>query len=914
MIIKKIRIKSFGGIKEREINLNNGINLLYGENEKGKSTIQNFIRIWLYGFGSSRGGKNNLRKKYMPFSGEKMQGELIVSHEDKDYIIKRSFGLTKKDDVSIIYDELTGEEVKDINKDELGSYFLGVNSNTFLKTLFIPQLGVVVSRDKDEQIIQKIIDIFGCGEGEVSAYSAIEKLKATRKELTTTRKNGELDILKERYNNVIEERYEAYKISESNLINENELINKKEERKKLREEIEKLELFKKYLKKINLQKEYGEITNYLKKSEDLKRREKEIETELRRNNGIIDEKYINELSEENKKYLTFLDIKNENEYELKEVENRIKDESEKIKRYEVFSSMEDGLKEKLIRLNAEQEGLRERSLLNKKLKLSIEEEEDKINKKKKFLGDSLKLISHRDKVKNLFKEYEEKLYKVKNLVEDSDNYDDKVLIEKSKLESKRKLGFILSAISGVLIGINIASINNIFLYVIFAIFIVLGIVIILISNNSLNNVNSGLESKKVVDNLNSEIKNIEEQLNEYVKLIKCNNYKNLLMAINTLESFYVAESQSKLRIEERKKQLDNLSFEKDEDRYKQNEKILSSIMKLCNCDNLEEIYLELDEYNKIKNNLNLLNIEYNSKKENLDRIISELKEKEREIKEKLTVMDLEHIQLVDLEMYLKEFRDKILKKKELESSLKSVDETYKVLLKDRNIEEIKEEIKDVLNGNINYKYNSEEEIEREVKEKSNLLIEIEKKIKDLENIIKTSFLGKRNIVDIEEDLENIVEEINILDKKLKAIDVAIENLEASGREVRESFGPALNKKILEIFKKLTLDKYSEVKLGEDYNMTVRDKINIFPGEYLSNGANDQLYLALRIAFIQLIFKNKKVPIIFDDSFVQYDDIRRERAIDVINDMNFAQTIIFSCQSIDKNIIKNKEIKANFINI
>ena len=97
-------------------------------------------------------------------------------------------------------------------------------------------------------------------------------------------------------------------------------------------------------------------------------------------------------------------------------------------------------------------------------------------------------------------------------------------------------------------------------------------------------------------------------------------------------------------------------------------------------------------------------------------------------------------------------------------------------------------------------------------------------------------------------------------------------------------------------------------------MTVRDKINIFPGEYLSNGANDQLYLALRIAFIQLIFKNKKVPIIFDDSFVQYDDIRRERAIDVINDMNFAQTIIFSCQSIDKNIIKNKEIKANFINI
>ncbi|WP_024613291.1 AAA family ATPase [Clostridium sp. Ade.TY] len=914
MIIKKIRIKSFAGIKDREINFNSGLNLVYGENEKGKSTIQNFIKIWLYGFGNTRGGKNNLRKKYMPFSGERMQGELVVFYDNKDYIIKRTFGLTKKDDICTIYDGLTGEEVKNINKDEPGVYFLGVNSNTFLKTLFIPQLGVMVSRDKDEQMMQKIIDIFGCGEGEVSAYTAIEKLKNSRKELTTTRKNGELDILKERYNKVIEERYEAYKLSESNLINENELINKKEERKNLREEIEKLELFKKYLKKSNLQKEYGEITNYLKKSEDLKRREKEIETELKRNNGVIDEKYIDELSEENKKYLTFLDIKKENEYELKEVENRINDENEKIKRYDVFSSMEDGLKEKLIKLNAEQEGLRERALLNKKLKLSIEEEEEKINKKKKFLGDSLKLTSHKEKIKNLFKEYEEKLHKVKEIIENSNQYDEKTLMEKSKLENKRKLGAILSTISGLLIGINIASINNPFLYLIFIILIVLGIYMILIANNSLNNVNSSLESKKNVDNLNSEIKNIEDQLDEYVKLSKCNNYKNLLMAINTLENFYVSESQSKLRIEERKSQLDNLSFEKDEERYKQNEKILSSIMKLCDCNNLDDIYIELDEYTSIKNKIKLLNMEYNSKKENLERISFELEDKEKEIKEKLTIMDLEHIQLVDLEMYLKEFRDKISKKKELENSLKSVDETYKVLLKDRNIEEIKEEIKDVLNGNIDYKYNSEEEIEKEIKEKSNLLIEVEKQIKDLENIIKTSFLGKRSIVAIEEDLENIVEQINVLEKRLKAINIAIENLEASGREVRESFGPTLNKKILNIFKKLTSEKYLDVKLGEDYNMTVRDKINIFPGEYLSNGANDQLYLALRIAFIELIFKNKKVPIIFDDSFIQYDDIRRERAMEVINDSNFAQTIIFSCQSIDQKIIKNKKIEANFINI
>ena len=55
MIIKKIRIKSFGGIKDKEIDLQEGINLVYGENEKGKSTIENFIRSWLFGFSTVRG-------------------------------------------------------------------------------------------------------------------------------------------------------------------------------------------------------------------------------------------------------------------------------------------------------------------------------------------------------------------------------------------------------------------------------------------------------------------------------------------------------------------------------------------------------------------------------------------------------------------------------------------------------------------------------------------------------------------------------------------------------------------------------------------------------------------------------------------------------------------------------------------
>ena len=43
MKIKKIKINSYGKLKEKEINFKDGINLIYGQNEAGKSTLINTL-------------------------------------------------------------------------------------------------------------------------------------------------------------------------------------------------------------------------------------------------------------------------------------------------------------------------------------------------------------------------------------------------------------------------------------------------------------------------------------------------------------------------------------------------------------------------------------------------------------------------------------------------------------------------------------------------------------------------------------------------------------------------------------------------------------------------------------------------------------------------------------------------------
>ncbi|MGN1082941.1 MAG: ATP-binding protein, partial [Candidatus Avispirillum sp.] len=49
MYIKKIHIDSFGPLRDKELELCDGLNIIEGENESGKSTVAMFIKFMLYG-------------------------------------------------------------------------------------------------------------------------------------------------------------------------------------------------------------------------------------------------------------------------------------------------------------------------------------------------------------------------------------------------------------------------------------------------------------------------------------------------------------------------------------------------------------------------------------------------------------------------------------------------------------------------------------------------------------------------------------------------------------------------------------------------------------------------------------------------------------------------------------------------
>ena len=915
MIIKQTNIIAFGGISNKVIKFEKDINIIYGENEAGKSTIQNFIKIWLYGISSKRSKdlRNNERLKYTPVSGEKIRGELYIENEGREYIIKRSFGATKKEDTCEILDALTGEEINDVQGDEAGKYFLGVNGSTFVRTLFISQLGVAVNKDREEEIMERATNLLGSGEEKVSIHRAVEKLESIRKSLTTTRKSGSLDLARNKMSNLLEERYEGYKLSEENLHKEETLINLKDKRLFLRKEIKNLSIYKKYIKKIKLQKEYEEITEYLKKSEELKKKEKYIEESITAD-GIIDESLINDIKEENNLYLSLLDLKGEGEEELKINEKDLSEKRDKFKDLLFIESLEPGAKDSFFRTTMEQEALKEKIEVFEVLQNDIEKLKEDLNVKSKLIGSAIGFKDIRNHIDSLLKEYEDKLKELKFRIENqnvnkkSKSYELKLVKSYKNKRNILLLDILLMILALVIFKDNLIIVSSLALVAIYLgkKTFELGVEVKSLEGSTNNRSNA--------ENLNKEIGEIEGNLFSYKKKVEANTYEDFMRKLKLFDDYISYEQRQLVKISEKEIQLSIIDIRKIKKNYEINIEKINGILEISNSKDIREVLEKISKYEVENKEVLSLQIEVKKGKESIDRLIKELKVREERIRTKLESLGLSNIDLIELEDKLKTIKDKLIQREDLRRSMQSIEETYKALTKGKDIENIKEELKDIINDNIQYSYTNEEEIDEQVSKKSHELIDIEKSIKDVENDINTRFMGKRTIPTIEEEIESLEEIIKKDEIKLKATKLAQEKLQEAFREVRGNFGPLLNEKVLNNFKRLTNNKYVDVMVSDAYEIKVKNNNSILQGELLSNGANDQLYLSLRLAFISMLYKELEVPVILDDAFVQYDDERVAHVLDILIENSFGQLIIFTCQHREKQIIDKKYIRNNYISL
>ena len=901
MIIKSVNINSFGGIKNKKINFSKGLNIVYGENEAGKSTIQSFIKIWLYGFSSYKGKdyKLNERIKYTPNDGDNISGELNVIHEDKEYIIRRTFGRTKKEDISIIINSITGEEVQYINKEEPGKYFFNINRSTFINTVFIGQLGVSVKKDKEEEILDKLSNSIGSEEGQVSVEVAFSKLYKYKKSISNIRKSGSLDVLKNKYGDLLSERYEAYKLSNHNIENEENLIKLNEEKLNINKEISNLEIYKKYLKKIKIKKEYQEITEYFKKKEKLRNEQFSINKDLTFNDEVINNIFIENVKEDYSMYLNLLDIVNDEEERICVKEERLIALKVPLREYYYINNLPKDILSKLEGLKIKNEMLTEKYQINESIKNEIEFLNLKKKEAENLIGSAIEIKNFKEDLESLLLIYEEELKKLKSIMEEeSDKPQNNIFL----------ISLVVIFFISIILGIIIDNSNfKVLLYT-----ISLGILIFIGFNFYINKKGSNKEKTSFL--LKGNIEKIEIKLNEYCSKLQVNNYSELVNKLSIYKNYLELEEKINRKINEKLSQRSILDLDSAMDERENIKEEINNYLRIASVDSIDKLIKEIYKYKEDFKEVNNLEIELNNLKSSLNRTKEQLLIREEKLKRNLESIGFKNINISEIDEIIKEIEEKIKKRDEVSKSLASVEEAYSALTKGKDINKIKEELGDVININFNYSYENEDEIDEVIKEKNIRLVDVEKKLKDIENEIKNRFIGKRTIPVIEEEIKEVESNIEKYETQLKASYVVSEVLTEVYDEIRSSFGPILNSNVITSFKEFTDGKYNEVMVSDNYEMKVKDDKSIMAAEALSNGANDQLYLSLRLAFVEMIFKNKDIPICLDDTFIQYDDKRLERTIKYLIKERFEQYIIFTCQKREEVVIRNNSISHKYIKL
>lgn len=216
MKINNLKINGYGKLKNKEINLENNLNIIYGKNESGKSTLLKFIINSFYGTSKNKKGKElSDYDKYLPWDTEEFSGKINYKLDNgQSYEIYREF---KKKNPKI-FNELSEDISKEfnINKNTGSEFFYEqtkIDEETFLSTAIIEQQEVKLEKNIQNILVQKISNLINTGKDNNSYKKIIEKLnKKQLDEIGTDRtREKPINVVKAKIDVINDELREAEK-------------------------------------------------------------------------------------------------------------------------------------------------------------------------------------------------------------------------------------------------------------------------------------------------------------------------------------------------------------------------------------------------------------------------------------------------------------------------------------------------------------------------------------------------------------------------------------------------------------------------------------------------------------------------------------------------------------------------------
>ena len=134
--------------------------------------------------------------------------------------------------------------------------------------------------------------------------------------------------------------------------------------------------------------------------------------------------------------------------------------------------------------------------------------------------------------------------------------------------------------------------------------------------------------------------------------------------------------------------------------------------------------------------------------------------------------------------------------------------------------------------------------------------------------------------------------------------------------IRNSFGLYLNQSASDLIKGITGGVYTSMGIDEHLNPFLNTRTKLVSLDQVSSGTMDQVYLALRLAAAQMIQADypERMPLIFDDSFVLYDDERLKNALKWLSSAYNGQILLFTCHQREAQMLTASQLPFHLISL
>lgn len=876
--VNKLKIKGFGRFQNREFSLSSGLNVVYGGNEAGKSTIHSFIEAMLFGFWRPNIPNREVEEsweKYRPWQGSDYGGEIEYSWNGGQVRVVRDFATHSVDLLKLPTQEL----IEDIPQNAWGEpdyarVHFGCSKQVFRNTISISQLGSATDTAVAHEVRNLLSNLAQSGGSGISVKQGLDVLAESRRQIDfeLMKTKAMLEQVRDRLSEAERQFAEAANLEIYQLRSASVL--------------DRLERERRELKELAGRAQAAAALAKLDRLESLRQRKKEVDGEI---SGLAE----NSIDPDTHGQWTELDAEHEKAKELHQLHAKALEEAQARCKH-----IEDQIQELAAYADFDKDTLIEMSSawqMQTKGQQVIEEMQSQLEN----IGvETRKIATELSSLPYFRPDALEQAASLQAQARGVEIQGSQEEVE-SELDGQERRANALKTLRLLILlvlptaGAAAWLLEN----PLIALAAIPSLLAAIILNGSIKKVNLRCRNLRrdiytlEMDYINSQRQREKAQrdLSALYSRVGVDSMRELEQKFQTFNT--LSERNRELL---REQQYINGKVEEYEQEVEAKGRELQSILDKVDLGTMPMeqalacFRVNLDKLLDAKMYLKQSREHEENAKQQTDQSWQKVQEAEKRLNQMMQTLSINSPSEVEA------MAAQYSQRQELEQEAASLDQRMEDLLEGISETQLRQ-LAAVASDGVDYK--DIENIPQKIEELDQEILQVQTQKSEGRGRLESIYADLPSPADLEEEVWELEENCRLLGENLEALDLAAQSISGLAEELNTQMAPELNQMVSSMVQRITGGKYHDLRVAQDMSITVSnpDSENQVELELLSGGTIDQFYFACRVAIADLV-TGGGLPLFLDDSFVQYDDKRLQHMLKLLVELGDSrQIILLTCQ-------------------